>query len=79
MDDFFVQFATGNYDEAIDILRDTFRQRFAKLREVARGFLKRANRNVWRCDTVVNNGMCNNGSKKKTILFIVYYADLHRF
>ncbi|XP_031617015.1 uncharacterized protein LOC116336929 [Contarinia nasturtii] len=47
--------ALENYSEQVDILRTTFQQRFSDLRQIATRFLKKSDKTVWKCDTIVNN------------------------
>lgn len=46
-----------NYGEEVEILRTTFQQRFNQLHEITRRYLRQADKVVWKCDTVVNNGI----------------------
>lgn len=45
-----------NYSEQVDILRSTFQQRFERIRQIAKKYLKKADKAVWKCDTKANNG-----------------------
>lgn len=57
-----------NYSEEVDILRTTFRQRYNQLREITKRFLHQADKVVWKCDTVVNNGISSNFNSSNFII-----------
>lgn len=63
---FFV--VADNYSEEVDILRTTFRQRYNQLREITKRFLHQADKVVWKCDTVVNNGISFNFNSSNFII-----------
>lgn len=64
----------GNYNEQVDILRCTFQERFIKLREIVKVYLKKANKLVWKCDTIINNGMY--GPFTSNICLLLLYAGI---
>lgn len=70
-------FVADNYSEEVDILRTTFRQRYNQLREITKRFLHQADKVVWRCDTVANNGISSSNSYSSDS--IIYFINSKKF